>query len=162
VLYKTGEGLFYGYTLYNGWQVPMSTDRAVALGSYLDLFPPILYDKLRRLSFGRDVPEGFNIARTIIDLEAIWLIGLRDFFRETLDAAAFEELDIGTMFHEALEGRTVPFEYHWRENLRTLPLSWKDMEEIGERVGVDYQIEAYLDGVPLDYILTEEIEVRCG
>jgi len=93
--------------------------------------------RFRRLSFGRDGDD----AHQIVDMELIWLVALMNTpSKFCVDSRAFKH--------------TLSENVVWS----TAPRAWNDWNlyaECGKCVGVDYMVDAYLDGVPLEHVLAD-------
>jgi hypothetical protein len=103
----------------------------------------------RLLAPGRRLPKGVNTNTGVVYAEAIWLDTLlhsvdghhsviNDFFIYALEIALGE-----------FDGDPDKATYQGRK------LDWSLFAEIGEEAGVDYRIDAWLSGVPLEYVLAE-------
>lgn len=103
-----------------------------------DLLAYNVHDLLRlrfhRLSFG----HGGDDAHQIVDMELIWLVAL-------IKAG----YSVVRSMIEAVGGDMV-----WSTSPRAQN-DWDVFEWIGREIGVDFMIEAYLDGVPLEHVLAD-------
>lgn len=103
----------------------------------------------RLLAPGRRLPKGVNANTGAVYAEAIWLDTL-------LHSVVGHHRVINDKFVDALEIALGEFDgdpdkatYQGRR------LDWALFAEIGEEAGVDYRIDAWLSGVPLEYVLAE-------
>ena len=95
--------------------------------------------RFRRLSFGCEPGDKLR-AEAIVDMELIWLLGL-------LSVIQAHSYVLATSFQFALTDPAY--------NDGTPAMDWYDYEQRAKEAGVDYQIEAYLEGTQLDYILSD-------
>ena len=91
------------------------------------------------LGMGHPVPEGMDVKLAFLQAHRIWLKAIKPFItgHPMIVSAAFTSAIYGPI---EVSGKTMDF---------------GDFAEYGLAGGVDYMIDAWLSGVPLEYVLAE-------
>ena len=126
------------------WRIVLHYDRArLGTDDVDDMDTPEAKRRWHLLAPGRKVPTGYTAQTAVAFAEAIWL--------DTIwHSVSGHPRVVNTFFLDALEaGYDIKLDYNGRR------LDWGLFREIGEEAGVDLRIDAWLDGVPLEYVLAE-------
>lgn len=110
-------------------------------------------DRLRVLT-GREepsLPDGMEPSIAVAYIEAIWLDAIRHNLRG-------HHRVINSFFIEALKAEIGAPGYERQFDEITYNgkrIDWSVFEEVGEEAGVEHMIDAWLSGVPLEYVIAE-------